>query len=157
MTVPAPLAEIIDDFAALPPRARLELLLEFAEGLPELPPRYGDHPERLERVPECQTPLFVAVELSPEPDPRVELFFSVPREAPTTRGFAGILHAGLNGQSPNTVLGVPPNVLDRMHLAEVVSPLRMRGMGAMLRRIQNQVREGIDPAARWAARAAGLG
>ncbi len=147
MSLPAALAEIIDDFAALGPQDRLALLLEFADGLPDLPPRYGEHPERLERVPECQSPLFVAVELSPEPDPQVALFFSVPREAPTTRGFAGILHAGLNGQSPNIVLSVPRDVLDRLRLAEVVSPLRMRGMGAMLRRIQDQVREALDSGA----------
>lgn len=144
MTLPAALAEIIDDFESLGPQERLALLLEFADSLPELPARYGDHPERLERVPECQSPLFVAVEVDPEPDPRVSLFFSAPREAPTTRGFAGILHAGLDGQSPNVVLNVPGDVLDRLRLAEVVSPLRMRGMGAMLRRVQTQVRDALD-------------
>lgn len=144
VTLPAALEAVVEDFEALAPRDRLDLLLEFADSLPDLPPRYGDHPERLQRVPECQTPLFVAVELTPEPNPEVHVFFSAPRESPTTRGFAGILHAGLDAQSPNAVLNVPPDMPDRLRLAEVVSPLRMRGMSAMLRRIQEQVRLGLD-------------
>ncbi len=140
MSLPAKLAEVVDDFASLTPRDRLELLLEFADELPELPARYGEHPELLERVPECQSPLFLAVEVDSGPQARVDLFFSAPREAPTTRGFAGILHAGLDGESAETVLGVSATVLDDLKLAEVVSPLRMRGMASMLRRIQGQVR-----------------
>jgi cysteine desulfuration protein SufE len=140
VSLPAKLADIVEDFASMAPRDRLELLLEFADELPELPARYGEHPERLERVPECQTPLFLAVELGTGPQQPVDLFFSAPREAPTTRGFAGILHAGLNGESADSVLEVSPAVLDDLRLAEVVSPLRMRGMASMLRRIQGQVR-----------------
>ena len=89
------LQEIADDFNALPDAERLQLLLEFSEELPSLPPRYAEHPDLLEPVPECQSPLFLAVEV--EPDATVHLFFDAPREAPTTRGFAGILHAGLDG------------------------------------------------------------
>jgi cysteine desulfuration protein SufE len=140
MPLPARLAEVVDDFAALAPKDRLELLLEFADELPELPDRYSEHPELLERVPECQTPLFLVVEVGADPQAAVSLFFSAPREAPTTRGFAGILHAGLDGESADTVLGISPAVLDDLKLAEVVSPLRMRGMASMLSRIQRQVR-----------------
>jgi cysteine desulfuration protein SufE len=147
VTLPARLAEVVEDFAALSPQDRLELLLEYADSLPDLPARFEDHPELLERVPECQTPLFLAVETAPGPQARVELFFSAPREAPTTRGFAGILHAALDGEHPETVLDVPADVLDQLRLSEVVSPLRMRGMASMLRRIQDRVRAaGAGPA-----------
>ena len=47
---------------------------------------------------ECQSPLFLAVELerpAADGDAVVHLYFSAPAEAPTTRGFAGILHEGL--------------------------------------------------------------
>lgn len=146
MHVPAPLGEVLDDFADLGPQDRLALLLEFAEELPDLPARYAEHPELLEPVPECASPLFLAAEVGPAPEHRVALHFSAPREAPTTRGFAGILHAGLAGQPALDVVGVPPDVLDRLGLAAVVSPLRMRGMGSMLRRIQRQVRAGLAAA-----------
>ena len=136
--LPARLAEIVDDFAVSQPRDRLELLLEYSQSLPPLPARLAEHPERLERVPECQSPLFVAAEL--DGDGRVHLSFDAPPESPTTRGFAGIFHAALDGAAAHEVLAVPPDVSSRLALAEVVSPLRMRGADALLARVQRQVR-----------------
>ncbi|MGZ4749154.1 MAG: SufE family protein, partial [Oryzihumus sp.] len=61
--LPTALAEIAEDFSSVPVRDRLELLLEFSDGLPDLPERYVGHPEKLEQVDECQSPLFLVVEL----------------------------------------------------------------------------------------------
>ena len=58
------------------------------------------------------------------------LFFSAPREAPTTRGFAGIMHTGLDGEPAADVLAVPDDFYRPLGLAEAVSPLRLRGCGA---------------------------
>ena len=88
---------------------RLQLLLEFSQELPALPDRYAERHDLLEPVPECQTPLFLAVEV--EPDATVHLFFDAPPEAPTTRGFASILHAGLDGLNAEEVLATPGGVL----------------------------------------------
>ena len=141
--LPAPLQEIVDDFAETPPSERLQLLLEFSEELPDLPERYAEHPDLLEPVPECQSPVFLAVELAGDgPDPRVDLFFSAPREAPTTRGFAGILHEGLDGLRASAVLAVPDDLPLRLSLTEQVSPLRLRGMAGMLTRIKRRVATG---------------
>ena len=74
-------------------------------------------------------------------DDSVRLFFDAPRESPTTRGFAGILHAGLDGLPAPQVLAVPDDAPMQLGLAEAVSPLRLRGMVAMLARIKRQVRE----------------
>jgi cysteine desulfuration protein SufE len=52
-TLPAALAEIVDDFQALTEPDRLQLLLDFSRGLPALPERLLDHPELLEQVVEC--------------------------------------------------------------------------------------------------------
>nr|WP_221185314.1 SufE family protein [Flexivirga oryzae] len=131
------MAELIDDFGSVGPKDRLQLLLELSEELPDLPARYADHPEQLEQVHECQTPLFLAVEVT---DGDVHLFFNAPKEAPTTRGFAGILHTGLDGQPAQVVLDVPDDIPFKFGLAEAVSPLRMRGMVAMLSRIKRQTR-----------------
>ena len=137
-TLPPRLAEIVEDFAASEPRERLELLLEYSQSVPPLPPRLAEHPERLERVPECQSPLFVAAEV--DADGRVHLFFDAPPESPTTRGFAGVFHAALDGAPADEVLAVPLDVSSRLALANVVSPLRMRGADALLGRVQRQVR-----------------
>ena len=133
------LQEIAEDFSSVPAKDRLQLLLEFSEELPPLPERYADHRDLLEQVPECQSPLFLAVEL--DDADTVHLFFDAPREAPTTRGFAGILHAGLDGLDADEVLATPGEFSSQLGLADLVSPLRLRGLAAMLGRIKRQVRE----------------
>jgi len=133
------LQEIAADFSAVPGTQRLQLLLEFSEELPALPARYAEHQDLLERVPECQSPLFLAVEL--DDDGTVHLFFDAPLEAPTTRGFAGILHAGLDGLSADEVLATPGEFSSQLGLQDLVSPLRLRGLAAMLARIKRQIRD----------------
>jgi cysteine desulfuration protein SufE len=133
------LQEIAEDFGAMPDKERLQLLLEFSEELPPLPARYADNHDLLEPVPECQSPLFLAVEV--DSDGTVHLFFEAPREAPTTRGFAGILHAGLDGLDADEILSTPGEFPSRLGLQDLVSPLRLRGMDAMLARIKRRIRE----------------
>ena len=133
------LQEIAADFSSLPDGDRLQLLLEFSQELPPLPARYAEHRDLLEQVPECQTPLFLAVEV--EADATVHLFFDAPPEAPTTRGFAGILHAGLDGLGADEILNTPGEFSSQLGLQDLVSPLRLRGMAAMLVRIKRQVRD----------------
>ena len=133
------LQEIVDEFHDVPDKDRLQLLLEFSQDLPDLPERYAENRDRMEPVPECQTPLFLAVEV--EPDETVHLYFDAPAEAPTTRGFAAILHAGLDGLDADEVLATPPEFSGELGLSELVSPLRLRGRAAMLGRIKRQVRE----------------
>ena len=139
--LPASLAHIREDFLELEQGDRLILLLEFANDLPELPPRYADHSDLLERVVECQSPVFIFVEVD---DGRlVHLHATAPREAPTTRGFASILVQGLSGLTVDQVLDVPDDFPNTIGLTEAVSLLRIRGMTAMLARAKRQLRERI--------------
>ena len=78
------LQEIVDDFHDVPDKDRLQLLLEFSQDLPPLPERYAGNRDRMEPVPECQTPLFVAVEV--EPDEIVHLYFDAPEARSRIRG-----------------------------------------------------------------------
>jgi cysteine desulfuration protein SufE len=137
--LPESLARIRDDFLALERPDRLQLLLEFSQELPELPERYADHPDLLERVEECQSPVFIFVEI--DDDRVVHLHATAPREAPTTRGFASILVQGLAGLTVDEVLDVPSDYPLTLGLTEAVSPLRIRGMSGLLGRTQRQVRE----------------
>ncbi|WP_426624284.1 SufE family protein [Leifsonia sp. McL0607] len=132
------LAEIRDDFQALEQNDRLQLLLEFSDELPDLPERYRDHPDLLERVEECQAPVFIFVEV--DDTLIVHLFATAPREAPTTRGFASILVQGLAGLTADEVLAVPDDFPQTLGLTQAVSPLRLRGMSALLGRAKRQVR-----------------
>lgn len=130
--------ELIEDFNSFALKDRLQLLLEFSENLPALPEKYADHPDLLERVEECQSPVYLFVEVN---DGKVDLFFTAPEEAPTTRGFASILHSVLNGSSVSDLLSFDDDFPSKLGLAEAVSPLRMRGMRAMLARIKRQTVE----------------
>ena len=135
MSMPIPLAEVLSEFAELEGQDKLNLLLEFASDLPALPA--GLEEAAMEPVVECQSPLFVHVDVD---DPaRVRLYFSAPVEAPTTRGFASILAAGLDQQSVADILAVPEDFYTDLGLAELISPLRLRGMSAMLARIKRRL------------------
>ncbi len=140
--LPPALAELVEDFNAVSAKERLQLLLELSDELPALPERFAGGLADMEQVHECQSPLFLAVEVS---EGVVHVFFDAPPESPTTRGFAGILHTGLDGLSPSEVLAVPDDAPYRFGLGEAVSPLRLRGMLAMLARIKRQVRERVSP------------
>lgn len=133
------LDDLIADFQDLPEADRLELLLEFSDNLPEPPERYAGHEDEMEQVIECQTPLFLAVEYSEHDDPTVTLFISAPPEAPTTRGFAGVLIEGLSGQRASDVLAVPDDIPNRLGLTNALTPLRLRGMSALLGRIKRNI------------------
>ncbi|GAA3687591.1 SufE family protein [Gordonia hankookensis] len=136
MSLPDAMAEIVDDFGALGDSDKVTLLLEFSRELPDLPEHLLE--DAMEPVPECQSPVFLSVDAS---DPTsVRLHFSAPPEAPTTRGFASILHQGLDGASADEILAVPADFYHDLGLGSAVSPLRLRGMAGMLARIKGQVR-----------------
>ncbi len=134
--MPEALAEVVSEFAEVSGQDKLKLLLEFADELPPLPTDLEE--AAMEPVPECQSPLFLHVDASDTE--RVRLHFSAPAEAPTTRGFASILAAGLDGQSAADILAVPDDFYADLGLAKLISPLRLRGMSAMLTRIKRRLR-----------------
>lgn len=136
MTMPAALAEVVAEFAEVSGQDKLTLLLEYAGELPPLPADLQE--AAMEPVPECQSPLFLHVDAA---DPqRVRLYFSAPAESPTTRGFAAILAAGLDRQPAADILAVPDDFYAELGLAKLISPLRLRGMSAMLTRIKRRLR-----------------
>jgi cysteine desulfuration protein SufE len=140
MDMPERLDEIVDEFASAPRELVLEMLLEYVDAVPPLPPDLAAH-EGMEQVPECQTPFFLKAVVNP--DKRVDVWFDCPREAPTTRAFAGILAEGLADATADEVLAVPNDLYQRMGLNSAISPLRVRGGSAILARLQRQVREQV--------------
>jgi cysteine desulfuration protein SufE len=139
MTTPPKLQRIVDLFADAPRDIKLQALLDYSRRVPPLPPELAEHPELLEKVHECQSPFFVKAEV--EPDGTVRMYFDAPPEAPTTRGYAGILAEGLVDATAEEILALPEDFYLGLGLADVVSPLRLRGMGAIVARLKRQVRE----------------
>jgi cysteine desulfuration protein SufE len=142
MATPPALQQIVDLFAEAPRDLRLEALLEYSRSLPALPEHLSEHREQMEKVVECQTPFFLASEIGD--DRRVHLWFDAPPEAPTTRGFAGILSSGLTGATPEEILATPDDFYEAMGLADIISALRLRGMAAILYRLKRQVRTALE-------------
>ena len=140
--LPDSLAEIRDEFLELPESDRLQLLLEFSRDLPPVPERYEGHPELYERVAECQSPVFIVIDV--DGDGVVAMHATAPPEAPTTRGFASILAQGITGLTADEVLAVPDDFPQSIGLTRVVSPLRISGMTGMLMRAKRQVRAQRD-------------
>jgi cysteine desulfuration protein SufE len=102
----------------------------------------------MERIPSLwsalrsvQAPVFIAVEGDSN---AVELYFSAPREAPTTRGFASVLHAALNGKTAKEITELDDDFPGKLGLEKLISPLRVRGMRGMLFRIKRKTQELLD-------------
>ncbi len=138
MAWPETLQDIIEEFEEAEPEERLEMLLEFAMGMPELPEDLLESRDRMEQVHECQSPVFLLAKMD---DGKVYYYLDVPREAPTVRGFAGILYEGLNGAEPAAILATPNDLYQRMGLHKVLTPLRLRGLTALLGRMKRNAEE----------------
>lgn len=141
MTLPAFFTELRADIEALPDQEKLNLLLEFANELPELPEHLADHPDLMEQVLECQSPVYLFAELDDEQ--KVHIHATAPKEAPTTRGFASILSQGVEGLDAEAFLALPDDTPFELGLTRIVSPLRLRGMVGMIARAKRQVREAL--------------
>jgi cysteine desulfuration protein SufE len=128
-SIPPRLQEIIDDFSWSEGREKLELLLEFSEKMPPLPERFHDNREEMDQVHECMTPVFVHAEMH---DNRMTFHFDVPPESPTVRGYAAILAEGVQGATPEEIIGIPNDFYLNMGLHQVLSHQRMNGIAAIL-------------------------
>ncbi len=92
----------------------------------------------MEPVPECQSPLFLYVDAA---DPaRVRLYFSAPAEAPTTCASPRFPATRWFKVPVADILAVPDDFYADLGLAALISPLRLRGMSAMLTRIKRRLR-----------------
>jgi cysteine desulfuration protein SufE len=140
MSATEELQKIAKMFADAPKQVRLQALLDYSRRLPDLPDRLADDPDLMVDVPECQTPFALRVE--PE-NGTVRIYFRVPAEAPTVRGYAGILHDALDGAPASEILAVPNDFYQYMGLQEAVSGQRLRGMGGILASLKTQV-EALD-------------
>jgi cysteine desulfuration protein SufE len=134
--MPAALESIVTELGEADRQERIELLIEFAKNLPPLPERLAAHKDAAHRVEECQSPVFLFVELEGD---RVSIHADAPIEAPTVRGFVALLVEGLNGATIEEVLQVRDTLIERLGLPEILGMLRVRGPGGVLRRLKAEV------------------
>jgi len=141
--MPAALETIVTEMSEADRQERIEILIDLAKGLPPLPDRLAAFKDAAHRVEECQSPVFLIVEL--EPSQRVAIYADAPIEAPTVRGFVALLVEGLSGATVEEILQVPSDLVERIGLPEILGMLRVRGLHGVLRRLKAEVtRAAID-------------
>jgi cysteine desulfuration protein SufE len=125
---------IVGEFADLDGREKLELLVDFANGLPPLSPAYEARKSAEDRrVHECQTPVFLWTEVE---NGRAKLTAEVAPEAPTVKGFVAILAEAVNGRPIGDVAALSDDFLDRMGLIDILGMMRARGLRAIVARVK---------------------
>ncbi|SHK16891.1 SufE family protein [Rhodothermus profundi] len=118
---------------------RLELLLDFADRLPPLPPAYVPLRDAgIGMVRECQSPVFFLPEVQ---EGRVRIYADVPREAPTPRAFTALLIEAFDGEPPEAVLEAPEDLLSQLGIAPLLGMQRLRGLTAIYQRLRREIAE----------------
>ena len=140
--IPETLRTIIENFQMCEGQEKLMYLLEFSEQLPDLPDWLVNEHERMGQVHECLSPVFIAAEAH---DGRILYHFDIPREAPTVRGYGGILHQGLSGLTAAEIAAVPPEFYLEMGLQQVITGQRLNGMSAILAYMKTLAQEHAEP------------
>jgi cysteine desulfuration protein SufE len=130
----ASLDSLVRRFQTTDQNTRLEMLLDLSERLAPLPERFHEARDHgVNRVTECQTPVFLFAELT---DGKFQLYADVPREAPTVRGFVALLAKGLNGADLVTARNIPSDLLDQLKLGEALGMTRTQGLSAVVQRVK---------------------
>ncbi len=127
------LNSIISELKDADKQERIDLLIDFAKSLPALPERLVAHKDASHRVEECQSPVYLFVEIE---DGKAHYYADAPVEAPTVRGFVSLLIEGLNGATVEQVLGTPNDLVEICGLREILGMLRVRGLHGVLRRLK---------------------
>ena len=136
------LNDIIEAFSSADYQETLEMLIDYSESLPELPERFVQaRDEGLNRVHECETPVFIWVEVN---SGKVDIFADVPPESPTVRGLVSILVSAFDGLSTKEVLDAPVDLLSQLGLAQKLGIRRVRGLSAVYSRIKDEVKKNIN-------------
>ncbi len=130
--------EIIQAFQEADYQETLAMLLDYSESLPKLPEKYIEQRDSgFNRVPECETPVFVWIEIS---DGLVHIDADVPEESPTVRGFVSLLVDSFNGVTPEEVESAPLNLVHNLGLDQKLGTRRMFGLSAVYNRIKSEVK-----------------
>jgi len=131
--------EVIEQFREADFQETLAMLLDYSEGLPELPEEFIEARDSgYNRVAECETPVFIFVRLE---DGYVKIHADVPEESPTVRGFVALLVDAFGGATPQEIDEAPENLINSLGLDHKLGMRRMFGLSAVYNRIKSEVKK----------------
>ncbi len=141
--LPAPIARVLRQFAALGREEKMQTLLHYSRKLEPLPERFAALDRSNFSVPECQT----RVDLFPEVhDGKMHYYADVNvQQSPTIAAFLAILFSAVNDQPPETTLAIPADFVREM-MDGIGLAGREAGLSAMVDRLKTHARRAVAPA-----------
>ncbi|MDR0786612.1 MAG: SufE family protein [Gemmatimonadota bacterium] len=135
--IPESIRRVLRRFETLTPDMTRQALVQYSNRLPPLP----EHLRELDREPfavhECMTPVAIYPEYA---DGVMHFFADVPQSAPTIRALLAMIFEAVNGQSPETVMAIPPDFV-RLIMHKLGLGTREVGLNAMVDRLRRAARE----------------
>jgi cysteine desulfuration protein SufE len=140
--IPAPIARVLRQFAALGREEKMQTLLHYSRKLEPLPERFAALDRSGFGVPECQT----RVDLFPEVrDGRMHYYADVNvRQSPTVAAFLAIVFSAVNDQPPEVTLAIPADFVREM-MDGIGLAGREAGLTAMVNRLKTHARRALAP------------
>ncbi|MDB4637600.1 MAG: SufE family protein [Planctomycetaceae bacterium] len=136
------LYELTEEFEGLDDQDRLQVLIDFAETLPnessQYDPLFGNEECRIQ---ECQTPVFLRIGII---DGKTYIEADVPRKSPTVRGLVSLIVEGINQADPTEVLDLPDDLLPIFGLENALGMTRQQGVRGMMSRIKRDLRAAMN-------------
>lgn len=129
MTIDQIQDEIIDEFSETDDwMDRYAMIIDLGNSLPAIDPKYKT-PEHL--IEGCQSRVWLNAE---ERDGR--MFYTADSDAIIVKGIIALLIRVLNDQTPDDILHADLYFIDRIGLAENLSPTRSNGLLAMIKQMR---------------------
>jgi cysteine desulfuration protein SufE len=138
--IPPSVARVLSTFRTLGREEKMQTLLHFAKKLEPLPERFRTLDAAEYTVPECQT----RVDLFPEVrDGKLYFYADLnTRQSPTIAAFLAILFNAVNGQAPETTLGIPGDFVRQM-MEGIGLAGREAGLSAILARVKRHAQHAV--------------
>jgi len=137
--MPPSIEKILRRFASLSPDMTRQALVQYANKLPPMPERFQGVDLDQYRVHECQTPVAIFPEVV---DGKMYYHAELPRESAALRALLAMIFDAVNGQPPETVLGIPPDFV-RQVMGSIGLQAREAGLNAMVERLKRHAREAV--------------
>jgi cysteine desulfuration protein SufE len=138
--LPPSIEKILRRFATLSPDMTRQALVQYAGKLPPLPERFAGMDLEQYRVHECQTPVSIFPEVV---DGRMYYHADLPRESAALRALLAMIFEAVNGQPPETVLGIPQDFV-RQVMGKIGLQAREAGLNAMVERLKRAARQAVQ-------------